>query len=86
MISAHKLLGHSTPQTTLTTYSHYFQEARVKAGNAIANVLLDRRTMKRPQSELAAAVSTNKDQTRTNKKKQKEKARKCELFGADGGT
>ncbi len=36
------VLGHSTPQTTLTTYSHYFQEARIKAGNAIANVLLDR--------------------------------------------
>jgi hypothetical protein len=37
------VLGHSTPQTALTTYFHYFHEARVKAGNAIANVLLDRK-------------------------------------------
>ena len=37
------VLGHSTPQMALTTYFHYFQEARVKAGNAIANVLLDRK-------------------------------------------
>jgi hypothetical protein len=36
--------------------------------------------MKRPQSEQAAAVSTNKDRSRTNKKRQKEKARVCELF------
>ena len=41
---------------------------------------LTERTMKRPQSEQAAAVSTNKDQTRTNKKRQKEKARFCELL------
>ena len=34
---------------------------------------LTERTMKRPQSEQAAAVSTNKDQTRTILKKQKEK-------------
>ena len=36
------VLGHSTPQTTLTTYSHYFQEARNKVRNAIADVLLDK--------------------------------------------
>ena len=41
---------------------------------------LTERTMKRPQSEQAAAVSTNKDQTRTILKKQKRKARKYELF------
>ncbi|MBQ3937477.1 MAG: hypothetical protein II722_10495 [Ruminococcus sp.] len=31
-------------------------------------------TMKRPQSEQAAAVSTNKDQTRTNKNNTKRKS------------
>ena len=36
------MLGHSTPQTTLSTYSHYFQEARFKARNAIADILLDK--------------------------------------------
>ena len=36
------VLGHSPPQTTLTTYSHYFQEARNKIRNAIADVLLDK--------------------------------------------
>ena len=34
------MLGHSTPQTTLSTYSHYFQEAKVKASNVVADVLL----------------------------------------------
>ena len=37
------VIGHSTPQMALTTYFHYFHEARIKAGNAIANVLLDRK-------------------------------------------
>jgi hypothetical protein len=32
------VLGHSTPQTALTTYFHYFHEARIKAGNAIAKL------------------------------------------------
>ena len=36
------VIGHRTPQTTLTTYSHYFQEARNKVRNAIADVLLDK--------------------------------------------
>lgn len=36
------MLGHSTPQTTLSTYSHYFQEAKVRASNVVACVLLDR--------------------------------------------
>jgi hypothetical protein len=34
------MLGHSTPQTTLSTYSHYFQEAKVRASNVVADVLL----------------------------------------------
>ena len=40
------VLGHSTPQTTLSTYSHYFQEARVKVRNAIADVLMDNNEQK----------------------------------------
>ena len=34
------MLGHSTPQTTLSTYSHYFQEAKVRASNVIVEALL----------------------------------------------
>lgn len=34
------MLGHSTPQTTLSTYSHCFQEAKVRASNVVADVLL----------------------------------------------
>lgn len=34
------MLGHSTPQTTLSIYSHYFQEAKVRASNVVADVLL----------------------------------------------
>ena len=34
------MLGHSTPQTTLSTYSHYFREAKVRASNVVADVLL----------------------------------------------
>ena len=30
------MLGHSTPQTTLSTYSHYFREAKVRASNVVA--------------------------------------------------
>ncbi len=33
------VLGHSTPQTTLTIYSHYFQEARIKAEKAISELI-----------------------------------------------
>ena len=33
------MLGHSTPQTTLTTYSHYFAESKRKASNIVADVL-----------------------------------------------
>ena len=33
------MLGHSTPQTTLTIYSHYFQEARIKAEKAISELI-----------------------------------------------
>ena len=40
------VLGHSTPQTTLSTYSHYFQEARVKVRNVIADVLMDNNEQK----------------------------------------
>ena len=40
------VLGHSTPQTTLSTYSHYFQEARVKVKNVIADVLMDNNDQK----------------------------------------
>lgn len=32
-------LGHSTPQTTLSIYSHFFNEAKIKASNAIAEAL-----------------------------------------------
>ncbi len=32
-------LGHSTPQTTLSIYSHFFNEAKIKASNAIAKAL-----------------------------------------------
>lgn len=33
------MLGHSTPQTTLSIYSHFFNEAKLKASNAIADAL-----------------------------------------------
>ena len=33
------MLGHSTPQTTLTIYAHYFQDARIKARNTMVDVL-----------------------------------------------
>lgn len=33
------MLGHSTPQTTLTTYSHYFAESKRRASNIVADVL-----------------------------------------------
>ena len=33
------MLGHSTPQTTLTTYSHYFAESKKRASNIVADVL-----------------------------------------------
>lgn len=39
-ITVAAMLGHSTPQTTLSTYSHYFQEAKVRASNVVADVLL----------------------------------------------
>ena len=33
------MLGHSTPQTTLTTYSHFFAESKKRASNIVADVL-----------------------------------------------
>lgn len=33
------MLGHSTPVTTLSTYSHYFAESKRKASSIVANVL-----------------------------------------------
>ena len=33
------MLGHSTPQTTLTTYSHFFAESKKRASNIVADVI-----------------------------------------------
>ena len=33
------MLGHSTPQTTLTTYSHFFAESKRRASNIVADVI-----------------------------------------------
>lgn len=39
-ITVAAMLGHSTPQTTLSTYSHYFQETKIRASNVVADILL----------------------------------------------
>ena len=33
------MLGHSTPQTNLTTYSHFFAESKRRASNIMADVI-----------------------------------------------
>ena len=33
------MVGHSTPQTTLTTYSHYFADTKRRASNVIADII-----------------------------------------------
>ena len=38
------MLGHSPPQTTLTTYSHYFQPARNKVRSVMTDVLTDKKS------------------------------------------
>lgn len=38
------VIGHRTPQTTLTTYSHYFQEARNKVRSVMTDVLTDKKS------------------------------------------
>ena len=33
------MVGHSTPQTTLTTYSHFFADSKRRASNIIADIM-----------------------------------------------
>ena len=33
------MVGHSTPQTTLTTYSHFFADSKRRASNIIADII-----------------------------------------------